>query len=145
LFESDLEGLSKQGLGALDSLITVCSGGRIFVPVQNTQPTAVKLNTGVPLGVIEHCESEATTVCTDMHAVSAVVRAKQSGEQEKQLKKLLNLPETGLSALKQLQQTILEAEDVFALTDSELGCMGIVKHHTETEGHPPIKQHVRLG
>jgi hypothetical protein len=39
---------------------------------------------------------------------------------------------------------ILEAEDVFALTDSELDCTGIVKHHIETEGHPQIKQHVRL-
>jgi hypothetical protein len=46
LFESDLEGLSKQGLGAFDSLITVGSDGRIFVPVQNTQPTA-----GISLGV----------------------------------------------------------------------------------------------
>ena len=29
------------------------------------------------------------------------------------------------------------------LTDSELGCMGIVKHSIDTEGHPPIKQQVR--
>ncbi len=112
---------------------------------QNTQPTADKLNTGVPLSVIKQCKSEATTVCADMHAVSAVVRAKQSGEREKQLKKLLNLPETGLSALglSQLQQTILDAEEVFAPTDSELGCTGSLKHNIKTEGHPPIKQHVR--
>ena len=55
------------------------------------------------------------------------------------------MPETGLSALEldQLQQTVLEAEHVFALMDSELGCTGIVKHHIDTEGHPPIKQPVR--
>ena len=106
----------------------------MFIPVQNTQPAAVKLQSGIPLGVVERCESEPTTVSTEVHAVSAVVQAKQSGEREEQHKKLLNLPETGLTAVElgQLQQT-----------DGELGCTGIVKHDVDTEGHPPIKQQVR--
>ena len=76
--------------------------------------------------------------------MSAIVQAKQSDERE-QLKKLLNLPETGLTAVElgQLQQTVLEAEDVFALTDGELRCTGIVRHYIDTEGHSPIKQQVR--
>ena len=145
LFEPDWEGLSKQGLGTFDSLLTVGSEGRVFIPVQNTQPVIVKLETGVPLGVVEPCESEPSTACSDVPAVSAVIQAEHSGERKEQLKNLLNLPETGLSALEldQLQQTVLEAEDVFALTDSELGCTGIVKHNIDTEGHSPIKQQVR--
>ena len=124
--------------------LTHCLLRGVFILVQNTQPAAVKLRSGIPLGVAEHCESEPTTVSTKVHAVSAVVQVKQSGMRE-QLKMLLNLPETGLTAVElgQLQQTVLEAEDVFALTDGELGCTGIVKHHIDTEGHPPTKQQVR--
>ena len=79
--------------------------------------------------------------CVDVCAISAVVQAEQSGEQKQQLKKLLNLHKIGLSALEldQLQQTVLEADDLFALTDSEFGSTGTV----DTAGHPPIKQQVR--
>ena len=145
MFEPDWEGLSKWGLGAFDSLLTVGPQGKVFIPVQNTQPATVRLETGVLLGVIEPCESEPTTGCADVHAMSAVVQAEQSNERKEQLKTLLNLSETGHSTkeLDQLQQTVLEAENVFALTDGELGCTGVVKHHIDTEGHPPIKQQVR--
>ena len=145
LFEPDLEGLGAQGLGAIDSLLTTDREGRMFIPVQNTQQATVKLEPGLQLGAIEPCNSEPHTVSAGVHAISAVVKAEQSGERKGQLRKLLNFPEAGLSAseLGQLQPTVLEAHDVFALSDSELGCTGIVKHHIDTEGHPPIKQHVR--
>ena len=142
LFEPDLEGLGAQGLGAI---VTIDREGKVFIPMQNTQQATVKLEPGLQLGAIEPCNSEPPTVSARVHAISAVVEAEQSGERKGQLRKLLNFPEAGLSAseLGQLQQTVLEAHDVFALSDGELGCTGIVKHHTDTEGHPPIKQHVR--
>ena len=68
-----------------------------------------------------------------------MIQAEHSGDRKEQLKKLLK---TVLSALElnQLQKTVPQAEDVFALSDSELGCTGVVKHSIDTEGHPPIKQ-----
>ena len=104
LFEPDWECLSKQGLGAFHSLLTVGSEGTVFVPVQNIQPAAVKLQTGIPLGIVEHCESKPTMISTEMHAVSAVVQAKQSGEQEEQLKKL-HFSETSLTVVELADNT----------------------------------------
>ena len=63
--------------------------GRVFIPMQNTQPAIVKLETGVPLGVVEPCESEPSTACADVPAVLAVIQAEHSGERKEQLKKLL--------------------------------------------------------
>ena len=93
----------------------------------------------------EPCNSEPPTISAGVHVISAIVEAEQSGERNGQLRKLVNLPEAGLSAseLGQLQQTVLEADDVFVLSDSELRCTSIVKHNIDTERHPPIKQHVR--
>ena len=135
LFEPDLEGLGAQGLGAIDSLLTIDREGRVFIPVQNTQQATVKLEPGLQLGAIEPYNSEPPTVSAGVHAISAVVETEQSGERKGQLRKLLNFPEAGLSAseLGQLQQTVLGAHDVFVLSDGELGCTGIVKHHIDTE------------
>ena len=45
-----------------------------------------------------------------------------------------------IAAVKEL---LLEANDLFALEDNELGCTGMVKHHINTEDHHPIKQPMR--
>lgn len=41
----------------------------------------------------------------------------------------------------QLKNLILDVhDDVFALTDAELGCSELVEHQTDTENHAPIRQ-----
>ena len=40
-----------------------------------------------------------------------------------------------------LKQLIAEYDDVFALTDVELGCTDRVTHKIDTGEHAPIKQH----
>ena len=43
----------------------------------------------------------------------------------------------------EVRELLLQAHDLFALKDDELGCTGVVKHHIHTEDHHPIKQHMR--
>ena len=45
--------------------------------------------------------------------------------------------------LDRVKEVILEFEDVFALSDGELGCTGVMKHRIDTGDHPPVKQYPR--
>ena len=46
----------------------------------------------------------------------------------------------GQDEVEQLEGLLLEAEDVFALDYSELGCTSLVRQKVDTGDHPPIKQ-----
>ena len=42
--------------------------------------------------------------------------------------------------MAEVKELLLEANDLYALEDNELGCTRVVKHKINTEGHYPIKQ-----
>ena len=54
----------------------------------------------------------------------------------------LSLPTTKLSnhQVTQLKSLIAEFSDVFALSDAELSCTGLIRHSIDTSNHAPIKQ-----
>ena len=54
----------------------------------------------------------------------------------------LDLSDTTLTAdqQEQLKTLVEEYRDIFALSPQELGRTGLVKHHIDTGGHPPIRQ-----
>ena len=54
-------------------------------------------------------------------------------------------PKEGLDQgeLNELKQLVMNFDDVFALTDDELGCTDVVTHKIDTGDHPPIKQYPR--
>ena len=93
VFEPDSDGL---GLGAFDSLLTV-NAGRVYVPVHNVQQSSVKLETGHTLGVVELCGSLPSTD-SFVNVVSPVTGdLAPSVERKEELRKVLNLPDNGLS------------------------------------------------
>ena len=53
LFEPQGSKLQSLGLSALDSLVTMHEGGKIFIPVQNFETNSVELPCGLDLGVVE--------------------------------------------------------------------------------------------
>ena len=62
-------------------------------------------------------------------------------ERLEELCRQLQLPfdKLTLEEREQLESTISEFNDVFALNDSELGCTSLVQHSIETGSPPPIQ------
>ena len=74
--------------------------------------------------------------------VLAVSDSPASGSRGSRLLEQLVLPREslGLDEVQQLEELLVEAEDVFALDDFELGCTSLVQHKVDTGDHPAIKQ-----
>ena len=95
------------------------------------------------------CGSEdsclAVSGCQDRGLPSQVLAVSYSPAGESRGSRLLEklvLPREslGLDEVQQLEELLLEAKDVFALDDSELGCTPLVQHKVDTGDHPAIKQ-----
>jgi hypothetical protein len=75
--------------------------------------------------------TESRSLCECMSAVT------QTPERCDELIKSLELPD---SQFQQLVGLLDEFSDVFALSDSELGCTDLAKHFIDTDDHQPFKQ-----
>ena len=88
--------------------------------------------------------SEARVVSSQVVSsqVLAVGDTSSGAARGSRLLERLALPREGLGRdeVEQLEGLLLEAEDVFPLDDSELGCMSLVQHKIDTGNHPAITQ-----
>ena len=124
----------------------------MYIPLQNLRDTRVKLRRGAELGVIEPFSEmliaddlpPARGECqiVESSCAKVTVGEKLSDKRKQDLLKALELNQSSLTSqqLHDLKAVMLEASDVFALDNSELGCTSLVKHTIDTGDHPPIKQ-----
>ena len=158
LFEPCHGMLDSLGVCTHESLVHRSDDGTILVPVQNYQGVAVHLEAGAVLGGVRPLESDcnvlsldealcsppiASDSCACPDSGSAAVRAVfPPPSRVAEILNALALPVTKLSRdqTSQLRSLVDEFSDVFALSDAELGCTGLIKHCIDTGSHPPIKQ-----
>ena len=167
LFEPDSDTLESRGLSTQESLVTVDEDGCAWVPVQNCEGVCAHLEKGMEVGTARYVKTVVESVCDSESGVKSgevcgivgsvgvdqsfgkvglgcdhVGESVQPPERIEQLIRTLELPLAKLTEeqSKQLRELVVEYSDVFALTDSELGCTGLVQHVIDTGDHPPVKQ-----
>ena len=152
VFEPDVDVMESSGLSIPDTVLTIGEKGRVYIPLQNLQSARVKLHRGAELGVIEPfvattLNDDVTRTCTESQKVASscakvTVEEKPNDERKHKLLEALKLERGDLTTkqFSDLKAIMLEASDVFALDNSELGCTSLVKHTIDTGDNPPIKQ-----
>ena len=85
---------------------------------------------------------ESEKVVEDSSACVCVRSSESTPERAAKLMKSLELPREKLSEdqYQQLRELLEEYSDVFALSDSELGCTNLAKHVIDTGDHRAFKQ-----
>ena len=147
LFEPDCAVLSQLGVSMLESVVKVDANGHVYLPVDNYQCITAHLEAGLPLGTVRPTVvsslgdqelADNPNASTNAH-VKAIQR---TPERTELLVSQLALPSDQLlpDEHSELGALINEFQDVFALTDSELGCTDVLRHFINTGDHPPIKQ-----
>ena len=121
--------------------------GDVWLAVQNCQGITVHLDAGVELGTIRPTKvmplhSDSQPGDTEVSHNAPVEAVEHTPGRLEQLCNELNLPLDTLSPgeAAQLKALVSEFSDIFALSDSELGCTDVLQHHIDTGEHPPIKQ-----
>ena len=154
LFQPSQQTLQPLGVCMEESLISPPEGDNtVWVPVENYQGVPVHLEAGSELGVVTplteavvSCEAIDIPLVGEDHqdtSFNAPVKALDNTPEccEKVIKALeLSTDKLSSEEVVQLRDVLSEFADVFALDDSELGCVDTVKHSIDTCGHPPIKQ-----
>ena len=139
--------LSQVGLGAPESLLTLEDDGTVMVPVQNFSDSEMVLRQGDELGSAVELSEELTcpSVGDLERCFAATVSASLPESRQSLLEPLLHVGCDSLQSDEQaeVKELLLQAHDVFALDDSELGCSAVVEHHIDTSDHHPIKQQMR--
>ena len=156
MFEPDEEVLSRCGLTAPESLLTLTSDDSLLVPVENHGPIPVRLDVDVVVGQVARPDhtleplSSAKPSEEVQPAQSLQVEADVSLSVDSRKQRLMemlgmknNLVDVSEEQNSQLRQLLEDNHDVFALENGELGCADVVQHVIDTENHPPIKQPVR--
>ena len=145
LFEPDRKALGDSGVSAFESLISVDSNGYAVVSIHNYQGNCVTLNEGSSLGLVRRSE---TSGCSQLPVRDVPDYERGSGAVSEDIDRFQKLVEVlGISPnklspdqMQELKSLLHDCSDVFALTDQELGCTGIVHHSIDTGEHRPIKQ-----
>ena len=134
VFEPDVDVMESSGLSIPDTVLTIGEKGRVYIPLQNLQSARVKLHRGAELGVIEPfvattLNDDVTRTCTESQKVASscakvTVEEKPNDERKHKLLEALKLERGDLTTkqFSDLKAIMLEASDVFALDNSELGC-----------------------
>ncbi len=148
VFEPDSCSLETHGLGALESLISVNSQGKVLIPVVNYHRRDVYLDEGTLLGRAELLSDSAEHVTADVGGLPegeaahvAVVTGCVSNEPQN----LLDAIQWPVSVTPRnndkLRALVADYTDVFALSDDALGCTAVAQHKIDTGDHAPIKQY----
>ena len=142
LFEPKHSTLKNLGLNTQESLLTVYSDGMVLIPIENFQGVPVTLEKGAQLGVAKSYELEVVVMDENVlnkgNFTAVTATPCNCSEHYEQLSKALSLLESDVDPAKMAQSKKLLADntDVFALSDTELGCTDIVQHVIETGSHP---------
>ena len=144
VFEPDIDVMASSGLSNPKTVLTIGEKGRVYVPLQNLQNTIVKLCRGAELGTIEPFvasspNNHVTHMCEESQHVESscakdTVDKKFDDERNQKLLKALKLNQSDVTGeqFNDLKAVMLEASDVFALDNSELGRTNLVKHTIDT-------------
>ena len=144
LFEPEHKTLEPRGVSAEESLVSVDQNGLTLIPIKNFLGICVRLDEGTKLDAVRRCgmrervEPEQAAVSSMSTATFAQVEVEGDDSQRyHQPLKALDLPESkiSLSEMNELKSLLKESNDVFALTDSELGCTNIPRHTIDTSSH----------
>lgn len=145
LFEPQGSKLQSLGLSALDSLVTMHEGGKVFIPVQNFETNSVELPCGLDLGVVEPFNEHDIREDVNRPSCARVVvngPGYSESERSSQLLQLLDLAKCDCSPaqLDNLKVLLFEHSHVFEMNKSELGHTNVVQHVIDTGSSGPIKQ-----
>ena len=148
VFEPDVGIVESSGLSIPETVLTIGEKGRVYIPLQNLQPSRIKLQRGTELGDLEPFVELPAEQCMqpadpDVSIKCAKIAAeKRSDEHKKHILDALSLKQGGLTdqEFSDLKRVMLQSADVFALDSSELGHTDLVQHTIDTGEHPPIKQ-----
>ena len=147
LFEPDSHSLQMHGLGALESLVSVNKQGNVLIPVENYHQREVHIDRGTLLGRAEVLPGECQgTVAVDLpedEAYVAVVHSDTASRKQTLLEAVKWSSSVTPAELAKLKTVVADYNDVFALSDEDLGCTDVVKHKIDTADHVPIKQYPR--
>ena len=155
LFEPQLQSLQAKRLSTQEALLTVAPSGNLLVPLLNMEFSNLDVKASDVIGTVELMDEIAenmypTSRCAQVEGQPQSFAYQSEGDANhksrlKQQLKLLelqaDLAKAGMSAdqVKELEKVLLDADDVFALDESELGKTSLVTH-SNAEDHPPIKQ-----
>ena len=148
--EVPFEPCSRLGQGSLsapESLLVPRQDGTVLIPMQNFSESAVALSSGVELGSVVPVDVESQLPKFEQleKCFTAAVSNNSSTDQKARLTPMLKVGDASLQGqeIAKVKELLLQAHDLFALDNCELGCSGVVKHSIDTEGHHPIKQPMR--
>ena len=148
MFQPNTRVLQVLGLSSSDSLVTARADGTVLVPFQNHKPEMVSIDSSVEIGTVEPLDEDAKISEDDddktpeMSGDVLVIAGSNNEDKKMQLKKMLNIPRSDLTAdqVSQLEEVLLDAEDAFSLDDNDLGHTSLVQHRIETGDSTPVKQ-----
>ena len=163
LFEPEVQSLQAKGLSAQEALLSVAPSGKLLVPLLNMEFSNSDVKAGDVIGTVELIEEIAddqnlSSSCAQVQGVTSQTTTNQTDfeirdvNRKSKLKQQLQLSELqadltkagmGTDQVKELEKVLLDADDVFALDESELGHTSLVTHSINTGDHPPIKQQPR--
>ena len=145
LFESTQEELAKQGLSIEDGIVMPGGDRNFVVAVRNYNSMPVDLETNQVLGnlvtdafIIKTTEEYDDPKSSKINAITVG----SDRERSVQIQKLLTVNQLEIqdSEREQLAELIMDFEDIFALTPSELGHTNVVEHTINTGDSAPIRQ-----
>ena len=151
LFEPKHEVLKGFGVSMQESLLSTRGDGTVLIPIENFQVLPAKLAKGIDIGVasvitldssVAHYMKPHRVESHGENSTCCVVET--DGKRFKTICSELKLEGSGYLTASEtdIAKTVLSSyQDVFALSDGELGCTDLVQHHVETGEHAPIRQY----
>ncbi len=154
LFQPNLVWMKDNRVVLEDTLINPDCDGHACLPVSNYQDVTLKLESGKVLGQVETCLLEERNTQLSDGQIYHIPEDKQRMEtvteeaitrRKEQLADLLDFSESPLppSTVSKIQAWVLEHEDLFAITDTDMGKTHLVEHDIHTGDHLPIRQRPR--
>ena len=119
-------GLTQKSLSTPESLIVPRQDGTVLISMQNFGETAVTLTRGVELGsVVPLClESKLPRPEELEKCFTSLVTSTPSVDRKALLEPVLKVRDDSMQVLEiaEVKKLLLEANDLFAFEDNELGC-----------------------
>ena len=147
-FQPNQRWMADTGLKIEESVVQPDDEGCVHLLVQNPSRDTHKLSIGTPVGQLEPCveisPGELVNDETNEEPVGLVNRIDDNVQKERveKLKEMLRVSEEGLTQDEQtrVRDFVLEAHDVFALSELERGEVEGIRHEIDTGDSPPIRQ-----
>ena len=136
LLEPNPKLLGRYQVCGASQLVSLSEDSTFPFRVLNPTNTPITIYRCSTMGTFTHSNCSMSVLSTD----DTTPAAKPSSPTNDTVP--LDLTDSSLTESEKdsLRSLIAEYRDIFALTPDELGRTGLVKHHIDTENHPPIRQ-----